>query len=177
MKIYALLSLTLLATQAFANPGKSSLVCTSQAGAKEAIKVEIARYTSKGTLAPTVQVTVNGKVYKAVTSINSNYGETIHAAALGNIFVTAANDRVSKGIQIYTGVMSIPGTVSAKYVNGEAASDKTQFGACTDSYGSANFQGVLDEEGIIIRESGKPDVIVAPQTLDCELTYDTGSAC
>lgn len=172
---------TLVASaSAFAVPGQASLVCQSAAGAKQNLKVEIARADSEGDWAPQIRLTVDGKAYTPKSlDIRRSYGETIHDATLGVIVVTANTYRGAKGDQISAQVMAVPGTVKTFDQDGKPAApwklENDDGGSCIDGYGKASFKGVFT--GGVTPQSASEGVQIQNQILDCELSYDTGSAC
>jgi len=106
----------------------------------------------------------------------NQYGETYHDSALGVILVTADNStEKNTNTEGNFSVMAIPSSVKAVDSDGTPMkwSIQAEKDECNDSNGKAKFQGVF--HGFL--NSGKKNIDLDTQVLDCELDYDSGMAC
>jgi hypothetical protein len=175
----ATLALTLASTMALAHPGGHSLVCksASNSGSKQAVVVDLSRSNGTGWYAPTISVEVDGSKFVLTTPDEmKNYGDTFHDSPLGVITVTADNnEEKNAAITGYFSVVAIPSSVKAFDTDGNPVKwdFKAEKDDCNDSNGKAQFQGIF--RGNI--NSGKKQISIDTQIMDCELTYDSGMAC
>ncbi|MGZ3694447.1 MAG: hypothetical protein ACXWQO_09700 [Bdellovibrionota bacterium] len=178
-KLITTLALALASTTAFAHPGSNSLSCRSAAksGSKQKLEVTISRSNALGTFAPVISVTLDGKKYVLTTEDEmKNYGDTFHNAPLGVITVTGSNENEENAqTQGYLSVVGVPSTVKAysqdgKRVNWTFEGEKDE---CNDSYGKGIFQGIFHGH----LRAKEVYINLDAQIMDCELTYNPGSAC
>ena len=171
--------LTFATTVAFAYPGGNHLSCksASNSGSKQVIELSLDRSNGAGWYAPVISMTVNGKKMILDTPDEMNqYGETYHDSALGVILVTADNStEKNTNTEGNFSVMAIPSSVKAVDSDGTPMkwSIQAEKDECNDSNGKAKFQGVF--HGFL--NSGKKNIDLDTQVLDCELDYDSGMAC
>ena len=179
--ILAISTVLLAASSALAVPGGSSLTCTSAHGSKQSLIVKLTRANTTGFATPTISVSLNAKLYEfSPTDETKNYGETVHNSPLGVIMVTAEDFDENQAIRGGFTVTGIPKTVKAFDQDGKAVkwSLKAEANDCNDANGKAKFKGVF--RGYLNIKSSSPtgtDLILDPQILDCELDYNSGSAC
>lgn len=165
---------------AAAAPGNQELICKSKASQK--IELRILRSNVLGLSAPEVEIIDNDKHYILDTPDEMNsYGTSFRNAALGVIVITATNS-AEKSAKI-TGsfeVVALPSTVKAYDQNGRIKkwnlSDEGK--ECNDASGKAVFKGLFKGEYKTTLPNGKiTRRKFQPQVLDCELNYNSGSAC
>ncbi|MGZ3694446.1 MAG: hypothetical protein ACXWQO_09695 [Bdellovibrionota bacterium] len=174
------LTLALASTTAFASPGSHSLVCKSatNSGSKQKVELNLARVNTYGLAAPTISITVDGKKHVLSTDDEMKmYGETFHNSPLGVITVTGTNENEENAaVRGYFSVVAIPSTVKAYDEKGKRViwTFKGEQGECYDMAGKAKFKGIVHG---YINDGSEPGVELDTQILDCELSYDPGSAC
>jgi hypothetical protein len=178
------LSLILISTAAFAVPGSSTLTCKSSAasGSKQKVEFTVSRFNVAGVAPAHFSVTLNGKKTEFTSTDETKmFGQTIRNAPLGVILVTADNgeDESARANGSFT-VTAIPSTVKAYDLNGKLVkwSLQAERDECYDSNGSAKFRSIF--RGYMGTKANNGDVIYfnfETQILDCELSYNSGSAC
>lgn len=166
-------------TGAFAYSGGNSLSCKSQ-HTRNAFS--LVRSNSPGWTAPSFSLTIRGKTYTIATQDDSkSWGETIHNAPMGLIYVTA-NNLEEKGAEnrISITVQAIPRTVKAYDHNGRqikwSLKDEQSESGCYDSNGKATFKALIGGSYLLEDEGGSLKS-VEPILMDCVLTYNSGMAC
>ncbi len=179
MKLLLACTLFLTFSQAvFAQPGSHKLVCNSakNSGSVQKIELSLKRANALGLWVPVIEVNVNDKKIEMTTPDDmKSYGTTFHNSPLKVITVTA---EVEYDVSANTGffsVVAIPKSVKAFDIENKPAkwSLEKEKDECHDANGRATFQAII--HGYLHQE--KNDVIIDTQILDCELTYNSGSAC
>ena len=176
--LLTLLLLSSFSIPAFAHPGGHKLVCQSSknSGSKQKVELSLTRSNGTGWFAPIIEVTVDNKKIELTTPDDmNNYGSTFHNSPLKVITVNA-DVTFDTGINSgYFSVIAIPATVNAFDIEDKPAvwSLEAEEDECNDSNGRATFQGVL--RGYLYQNENQ--IKLDAQIMDCELTYNSGSAC
>lgn len=173
--------ITLAATAAIAHPGGNSLVCKSSAnsGGKQKLALEIDRSNGVGWYAPTIKLTVDGKLYDfSQQDEMKQYGETEHDSPLGVIIVTADTEETQDKNRVSLNITALPQTV--KTYDGEGKLQKWSFKKageeCYDTDAKAKFKAIIRGH-MDLDNPGSSFAPVDTEILDCTLTYDPGMAC
>jgi hypothetical protein len=171
--------LSLVSSIVMAQPGSHALTCKSakHSGSHQIIEISLRRSNSVGFAAPSILMKVDGATYKLESPDDmKSYGDTFHNSPLGVIQISANNyDEENAAVRGSYSVVGIPSTVRAFDEEGNPVkwSLKKDLDFCFDSNGKAVFKGVLHGD-IYVNEKL---ISIEPQILDCELIYNSGSAC
>lgn len=178
-KIFVTLALSMASTVSFALPGSHELTCrsTKNSGTRQPLKISLARANAVGLWAPKVSITVEGKKHTLDTQDDMvSYGGTFHNSPLGVITVTFSNYNDNTNA-VFGGfsVVAIPNSVRAYDTQGRPVkwTFTNEKDDCHDAAGRARFHGIFRGT---LNSHGK-DVPLETQVLDCELTYNSGTAC
>lgn len=170
-------------SMALATPGWSRLTCYSSvnSGSKQKLVLSVQRYNAAGLTSPEIKVSVDGKIYKLDTPDDMNlYGETVHNSPLGVIRITADNWRTEHGTLGFFSVTGIPSTVKAYTTDGKPVqwSLDAEKQECYDENGKATLKGIFRGMLELVPKERRPEMIpLDVQVMDCELEYNSGSAC